>query len=135
MQILDLKIRMIILWIWAAIAISAHSCLAVFQPGMIEKVISGEMAVGPGMMVFMAFFWLIPLIMAFLSITLKDNANKWTNRILSIIIAILSLFHLSEHIRTIHMEPSIHQILIVGSTVVVSAYLIFYSWKWPVKET
>ena len=130
MKILDLKIRMIVLWIWAAIAISAHSCLTFLQPGMIEKVISGEMVVGPGMMVFMAFFWLIPLIMAFLSITLKDNANKWTNRILSIIIAILSLFHLSEHI----MEPSIHQILIVGSTVVVSAYLIFYSWKWPVKE-
>jgi hypothetical protein len=130
MKLLDLKLRMIVLWIWAAIAISAHSCLAVFQPGMIEKVMSGEMAVGPGMMVFMAFFWLIPLIMAFLSTTLKDRANKWTNRILSIIIAILSLFHFYEHI----MEPIIEQILIVGSTVVVSAFLIFYSWKWPVKE-
>ena len=130
MQILDLKIRMIVLWIWAAIAISAHNCLAVRQPGMIEKVMSGEKAVGPGMMVLMAFSWLIPLIMAFLSIALKDNANKWTNRILGIIIAISSLFHFYEHI----IEPNIHQILIVGSTVVVSAFLIFYSWKWPVKE-
>ena len=130
MQILDLKLRMIVLWIWAAIAISAHSCLAFLQPGMIEKVMSGEKAVGPGMMVLMAFSWLIPLIMAFLSIALKDNANKWTNRILGIIIAISSLFHFYEHI----IEPNIHQILIVGSTVVVSAFLIFYSWKWPVKE-
>ena len=130
MKILDLKIRMIVLWIWAAIAISAHSCLAFLQPGMIEKVMSGEKAVGPGMMVLMAFSWLIPLIMAFLSIALKDNANKWTNRILGIIIAISSLFHFYEHI----IEPNIHQILIVGSTVVVSAFLIFYSWKWPVKE-
>ena len=130
MQILDLKLRMIVLWIWAAIAISAHSCLAFLQPGMIEKVMSGEKAVGPGMMVLMAFSWLIPLIMAFLSIALKDNANKWTNRILGIIIAISSLFHFYEHI----IEPNIHQILIVGSTVVVSAFLIFYSWKWPVRE-
>ena len=130
MKLLDLKLRMIVLWIWAAIAISAHSCLAFLQPGMIEKVMSGEKAVGPGMMVLMAFSWLIPLIMAFLSIALKDNANKWTNRILGIIIAISSLFHFYEHI----IEPNIHQILIVGSTVVVSAFLIFYSWKWPVKE-
>jgi len=130
LQILDLKLRMIVLWIWAAIAISAHSCLAFLQPGMIEKVMSGEKAVGPGMMVLMAFSWLIPLIMAFLSIALKDNANKWTNRILGIIIAISSLFHFYEHI----IEPNIHQILIVGSTVVVSAFLIFYSWKWPVRE-
>ena len=130
MKLLDLKLRMIVLWIWAAIAISAHSCLAFLQSGMIEKVMSGEMVVGPGMMVLMAFFWLIPLIMVFLSTTLKDRANKWTNRILSIIIAILSLFHFYEHI----MEPIIEQILIVGSTVVVSAFLIFYSWKWPVKE-
>jgi len=130
MKLLDLKLRMMVLWIWAAIAISAHSCMAFISPGMIEKVLSGELGVGPAMMAFMAFYWLIPLIMAFLTIALKDRANKLTNRVLSIIIVILSLFHFSEHI----MEPKIEQILIVGSTVVVSAFLIFYSWKWPVKE-
>jgi len=32
------------------------------------------------------------------------------------------------------LEPAVHQILIMGSVVVASTYIIFYSWKWPVKE-
>ena len=91
MKLLDLKLRIVILWVWAAIAISAHSCMAFVSPGMIEKVLSGELAVSTTMMAFMAFYWLIPLIMAFLTVTLKDRANKLTNRILSIIIAILNI--------------------------------------------
>ena len=62
---------------------------------------------------------------------MTDRANRLTNRILSVIFAALMLAELSVRF----LEPSVHQILFVGSAVVAAAYLIFYSWKWPVKET
>ena len=67
--------------------------------------------------------------MAFLTITLKDRANRLTNRILSMIYIALILWDFVPML----LEPTIDQIIIVGSVVVAAAYLIFYSWKWPVK--
>lgn len=73
---------------------------------------------------------IIPLIMAFLTIVLKEKANRITNRTLSIIYTALMLYDFIPGL----LKPSVSQILIMGSVVVVAIYLIFYSWKWPVKE-
>ena len=54
MQDLTLKIRISLLWLFMAVAMSAHSVLAFMEPGAIEEI--GEMAIGPGMMLFMALF-------------------------------------------------------------------------------
>ena len=128
METLALKIRISVLWIFMAVAMSAHAVLSVFEPGVIEKITSGAMPIGAGMFVFMALFWLIPLIMACLSVTLKDTANRWTNIILGIAFTVLNIFHLFEHL---FAEPSAHQILMIGSTVVVTALIAWYALRWP----
>ena len=130
MEILRWKTRILVLWIWMAVAMSAHSLLFLFEPGAIEKVISGEMAMGSGMLLLSALFWLVPLVMAFLSVTLSDLANRWANMILGIVFTVFNLFHLIEHLA----EPSVHQILIIGSTVVVTALIFWYALKWPKQE-
>jgi len=130
MGILQWKIRISVLWIFMAVAMSAHSVLTFMEPGAIEKIISGEMAMGPGMFLFMAIFWWVPLVMAVLSVTLKDLANRWTNMILGIVFTALNIFHLIEHLA----DPSAHQILIIGSTVVVTALIFWYALKWPKQE-
>jgi len=119
MEKLTLKIKISVLWIFMAVAMSAHGVLSFMEPG--------EMAVGSGMLFFMSLFWWVPLVMAFLSITLKDVANRWANMILGIVFTALNLFHLIEHFA----EPSVHQILIIGSTVTVTALIFWYALKWP----
>jgi hypothetical protein len=65
--------------------------------------------------------------MAFLSVTLKDSANRLVNIILGAIFTILNIFHLVEHIA----NPSLHQIMIIGSTVIVTLLVFIYALKWP----
>ena len=130
METLRWKTRIAVLWVLMAVAMSAHGLLAAMVPGGLEKAIAEVEATGSGMLVFMALFWLIPLWLAFMSLTVKGSANRWVNFILGIIFTILNIWHFIEHLA----PPSITQILIVGSTVVATALIAWYAWKWPKQE-
>jgi len=130
MEILRWKTRIAVLWVFMAVAMSAHSVFGFMEPGGLEKIAKEMAAMGPGMMVFMALFWLVPLWLAFVSMTVKDSCNRWTNFVLGIIFTILNIFHLVEHLA----QPSVQQILIIGSTVVVTALIAWFAWKWPKQE-
>ena len=123
-----LKIRLSILWIF--IAVGSYRCTAFWDPGVLDQILAGEWAeqMTEGMLLFMAFFWLIPFLMAFLTVTLKqENTNKWANAIVGIVFVGLNLFHFAEHA----MIPTAHQLIIVGATVIAALLIVWYSWKWP----
>jgi hypothetical protein len=126
MEDLTLKVRILSLWLFVAVAMSAHAVLYVMEPGAIDELMSGEMLVGPWMLFFMALFWWIPLVMAFLSVTLRDHANCWTNMVVGVVFVVLNAFHLSEHLA----QPSAHQVLLIASTVVAPALILWYALKW-----
>ena len=128
MENLALKVRIAMLWLFIAVSMSAHGVLAFMEREMVEQ--TWEMELGSGMMLFMAIFWWVPLVMAVLSVTLKDSANRWANMILGIVFIVFNIFHLAEHLA----KPSAHQILIIGSTVVATALIVWYAWKWPKQE-
>ena len=130
MATLTLKTRIAVLWIFMAVAMSAHSVLAFMEPGAMEEMAEELAAMGPGMMLFMALFWWVPLVMAFLSVTLKDSANRWTNIVVGIIFTLLNIWHLIGHIA----NPSAAQLLIIASTVVVTALIVWYAFRWPKQE-
>jgi len=133
---LNLKIKIAILWLFMAVAYSAHMALSIFEPGVIELIISGEMQLSEGEFIFSALFaWLVPLTMAFLSVTLKDIANRRVNIIMGITLTAINIFHLLyEQFSkpSFHMaQPSVHQLLLNISTVVVTALVVWYAWRWP----
>ena len=128
MEILKWKTRIAVLWVFMAVAMSAHGLLMAMVPGGLEKAISEVAAMGSGMLVFMALFWLVPLWLAFVSMTLKDSCNRWVNFVLGIIFTLLNIWHFIGHL------ASTVQILIIGSTVVVTALIAWYAWKWPKQE-
>ena len=129
MEHLAWKIRISVLWLFMAVAMAAHSALSFMERDVVEQMWEKQM--GVGMLVFTALFWLVPLIMAVLSLTLKDFANRWTNIVLGIVFTLLNIWHLVEHLTT---APEVHQILIIASTVVVTALIACYAWKWPKRE-
>ena len=131
MEVLRWKARIAVLWLFMAVAMSVHSIMGFMEPGMIEEIMSGEIEgvkLGTGMLVFMALFWLVPLWLAFVSMTLKGSANRWVNFVLGIIFTILNIWHFIGHL------ASPVQILIIGSTVVVTALIAWYAWRWPKQE-
>jgi hypothetical protein len=74
----------------------------------------------------------MPLMMAFLSVTLKDSAKRKTNMIMGAVFTVLNIFRLTEHLTT--APPTAHQLLIIGSTVVATALIVWYAWQWPKQQ-
>jgi len=118
-----------------AVAISAHEVLFMGEPGAIQKLMSGEMTMGPVISLLDSLFWLIPLVMAVLSVTLKDVTNRRVNLVMGGFFTIMNFIHLvSCPIVHLFEAPSVHQLLIVGSTIVVTVLIVWHAWKWPKQE-
>jgi len=125
-----LKVKISVLWIFTVVAFLADMTVSLMEPGMIQQVMSGViegMQMGPEILLLLAILFLIPLIMAFLSLTLKDSANRWTNIILGVVYAGFWLIGFIEGLA----QPSAHVILLEGAIVVAAALIVWYAWKWP----
>ena len=138
MELLRWKTRLAVLWIILAVGFSAYVFLRFMEPGFIEGIISGRFGssqISEGYLFYLAIFWFIPWIMAFLTLTLKDSVNRWTNLILGIIFTLLNIWHfLGCGLALIENpigEPTALHILLVGSTVVATALIAWFAWKWP----
>ena len=128
---LTYKMRIVVLWLFIGIAMSAHSIENLSEPNGVESTVSIMVAMGSGGFLFATLVgWLIPLWLAFLTTVLKDTANRWTNIILGIIFTLLSIYHLTEPC----VGARIHQILLIASTVVAPALIAWYAWKWPKQD-
>jgi len=132
----DVMIRISALWIFVAVANSVHYALSFFEPGALQKILSGETTSATksvrAMLIGEAFTsWLIPLTMAFLSVTLGDLANRNLNMVLGGLYTLLGIIHITVcPIIHISKKPSVHQLLICISTVVVTALIFWYAWNW-----
>jgi hypothetical protein len=75
--------------------------------------------------------WLIPLTMAFLSVTLGNLANSILNMVLGGLFTLWGIIHIAIcPIVHISKKPSINQLLICISTIVVTALIFWYAWSW-----
>jgi len=71
------------------------------------------------------YYW-VPLVMAVLSLTLKDNANRLANIILGIFYAGFILFELIMNITTVAYP---YVILMDTSAIVAAALIAWYAWR------
>lgn len=126
MENLALKVKISVLWIFMAIA--TPRCAHWMETGAIDKVLTGEWQVGAGEMFVFTLFWWIPLVMAFMTLTLKDSANRPANMILGIIAIVVNIYHFIVHL---YDWITIHSLLIVGSTIVAAILIVWYAYKWP----
>jgi len=102
--------------------------LGSLEPGALEQIMAGEiegMKIEPELLLLLAILLLVPLIMAFLSLTLKDSTNRWANIIVGIVFAGLELTDLPTYLA----KPSAYAILMWLSGVVATALIVWYAWK------
>lgn len=124
----DWKIKISVLWLFVAIAILAHQILVLMEPGIIAQLMAGEaegQKIGPEMILFFAILMLVPLVMAFLSLTLKDLMNCWVNIILGAIFAVIWFVGVVDAAQTAYWGGA----LMTLSAVVASALIVWYAWK------
>jgi hypothetical protein len=75
-----------------------------------------------------AVMFLFPLVMAILSLALKDSINRWANIIVGIVVVILCLIGFAEY------RADAYAILILTTRIIVAASIIWLAYKWPKPE-
>jgi len=125
----DWKVRVSVLWLFYAVAFLVVMILASFEPGVLKQFLdTGEMEgmkIGPEILLLFAVLLLVPLVMAFVSVTLRDSVNRWANIVVGIVFA---GFQLVALIGTL-AQPSAWAILMESSKVVAPALIVWYAWK------
>lgn len=122
----DWKIKISVLWLFSAVAFLAHQILALMKPGVIAGIMDGEvegMKIGTELILLFAILFLVPLIMAFLSLTLKDSINRWANIIVGAVFAVLFIGVIAS------VAKLSGETLMTFSTVVALALIVWYAWK------
>ena len=126
----DVKIKLTISWLFIAISMTANTILYFTVPGIIDEVMTGKivgMQTIPELILVMAiaYFW-IPLVLALLSVTLKDKINYWINIIFGTFYAVFVLFELIMNVTTVAYP---YVILLDSSVIIVAIMIVWYSWK------
>jgi len=122
------KIKISVLWLFASIAFLAHQILLLMEPGIIEQLMAGEaegQQIGPELILSFAILMLIPMLMAFLSLTLKDSMNRWANIIVGTIFGVLWLSGVVDAAQSAYWGGA----LMTLSAVMASVLIIWYAWK------
>jgi hypothetical protein len=120
----DWKTKIAVLWIVGEITgIVGLMLSSIDAMGQTSAGEVGGIRITPELLLVFAIIFLIPLVMAFLSLTLKDSTNRWANIIVGIGYTGFGLIDLSLHIA----KP--YYVLVGIAGVVASALLVWYAWK------
>ena len=123
----DWKIKLSVLWLFWIVSFLIQMMFLLFEPGGIAQVMEGElfgMQLTPKLMLAVTIMMLAPLAMAFLSLTLKDSINRWTNIALGTIYTGICLI---DWIGS-PAQPA-HVILLYISHILASTLIVWYAWK------
>lgn len=124
----DWKIKISVLWLFASIAFLAHQIIVLMEPGVIAQLMAGiaeGKQISPDMILFSAILMLVPMVMAFLSLTLKDSLNRWLNIIVGAVFAVLWLISVIAAAQSAYWGGA----LMTLSAAVASSLIVWYSWK------
>lgn len=120
----DVQIKLSALWV---------AIMFIWQQGDVLRLYSGDFKVGEDigikliskdMMWFVSAIWMtIPVVMLFLSLTLKYKANRWANIIVAIIFVILNIIGLPSY-------PWGYDKFLIIVGLVFNVLIVWYAWKW-----
>jgi hypothetical protein len=86
------------------------------------------MPITPELVLVFAILFLIPLVMALLSLTLKDSINRWVNIILGIVYAGVGLSGPIDYLAK-QSAYSAHVMLVGIMAFIVAVLIVWYAWK------
>ena len=128
----DVKIILSSLWIARMLSGLQGDSTRLHDPVALNELLSGtsEIPVTDTMLLVLSIILAIPIVMSFLSLTLKYKANRWANIILGIFYTCLVLVAQFG----IVMDTSVNFLFSGIVEVVLTGLIVWYAWKWPKQE-
>ena len=118
----DVQIKLSALWVALMLTYLLGDVLRIFA-GDFKAGEIGGMQVSQKMYLGMAVFMVIPIVMVFLSLTLKYPVNRWANIIVPILFFVFNLVGLPTYTSAYDKF-----LIIVG--LVFNVLTVWYAWKW-----
>lgn len=125
---INLKLKLSVLWVTLMLFYIYADILGFYSPGVIEKVVSGEIEgiqITQGFLLGMAIWMAIPSVMVILSLTMKAKASRLLNIIAGLVslLALAATFFVGEFSARYTFQAVIEAVLIVS--------IVWSAWKWP----
>lgn len=126
----DWKIKISVLWLVVDVVFLGYFILKILEPGNLQHFLStGEISNGMKMtsvlLLFFAVYMLVPAIMAFLSLNLKDSTNRWANIIVGVVFVALWCVDVVEAVTALSAWAT----LMTLSGIVALVLIVWYAWK------
>ena len=118
----DVQIKLSGLWVALMLTYFLGDVLRIFSGDFI----AGEMLgvqVSQELYLGMAILFVIPIIMVFLSLTLKSPVNRWANILVAITLFVFNLIGLPTY-------PSAYDIFLIIVGLVFNVLTVWYAWNW-----
>jgi hypothetical protein len=130
-SVLTWKLRITVLWIFLAVCQSAAMALLMFQPGVIRGLMAGQLwganTHSAGVQISFALDLFIPMTLAYLTLVLKDAANRRTNTVLGAIYVAGGISALIG--QPGEMSAAMDFVAIVA--ILVALLIVWHARKWP----
>ena len=118
----ETMIKLSALWVSLMLTYLLGDVLRIFS-GDFNAGAIGDMQISQGMYLGMGVLMVIPIVMVFLSLTLKYKANRWAN------IALATFFFLFNAVG-LPTYPSIYDQFLIVVGLVFNMLTVWFAWKW-----
>jgi hypothetical protein len=122
----EIKIKLSGIWVALMLTYLLGDVLRIFSGDFSAGAI-GEMQISQGMYLGMAAIMVIPILMVFLSLTLKHQANRLANIVVAIFFFLFNAVGLPTY-------PSAYDQFLIVVGLVFNILTVWYTWKWSTQK-
>ena len=127
---INVKIKLSALWVAVMFLYIYVDYFALYIPGHIEDILAGivwKFQITQTWALSAMILMTIPILMIFLSLTLKAKANRWTNIIMGILHILLAILNVIGETWTFYIFGTIVEVVLLS-------LIVWNAWKWPKLE-
>lgn len=123
----SVRIKLSALWVALMLTYLLGDVLRIFS-GDFQAGEIGGMPIGQELYLGMAVIMVIPVVMVFLSLTLKYNVNRWANIVVALFFLVFNLIGLPTY-------PSAYDQFLIVVGLLFNVLTVWYAWKWMAVAT
>lgn len=122
----EVRIKLSALWVSLMLTYLLGDVLRIFAGDFVAGEVGG-MEIGQGLYLGLAAFMVIPVVMVYLSLTLKYAVNRWANIILPLVFFVFNAIGLPTY-------PSLYDQFLIVVGLVFNVLTVWVAWRWARQE-
>jgi hypothetical protein len=134
-NLLDIRILLSALWVFRMLSGLQGDSIRLHDPVALKEIIegTGDVVITSDLLLVMSIIFMVPILMSFLSLTVRYPAIRRANLIIGMFFALFDLIFLC--LALFVWQSTVYEILWSMMYLVFTASVIRYAWKWTNPES